>query len=86
MMKIFVFLAEILCFGRRRNKRERNVDGRNIHKFRQKLEKFGDFFKKLPLVGKFRRKNVLFRFISANFRRFFEKRFVPLTPGSERTR
>ena len=71
--------GEISCFGGRRNERGgRNVDGRNIRKFRQKSEKFqinfskrrnfGDFLKKLPPVGKFQRKIVLFRFISAIFR------------------
>ena len=71
--------GEISCFGGRRNERGgRNVDGRNIRKFRQKAEKFqinfgkrrnfGDFFKKIASVGKFQRKIVLFRFISAIFR------------------
>ena len=44
------------------------------------------YIKKSPPVGKFRRKIVLFRFILAIFRRFSEKRFVPLTPKFERTR
>ena len=44
------------------------------------------YIKKSPPVGKFRRKIVLFRFISEIFRRFCEKRFVPLIPEYEQTR
>ena len=51
-----------------------------------KKRNFDDFLKKSPLVGKFRRKIVLFRFISEIFRRFCEKRFVPLIPEYEQTR
>ena len=50
-MKISVFLAEISCFGR-----WWNVDGRNIHKFRQKLEKFRRNFDKKRNFGYFLKK------------------------------
>ena len=82
--------GEISCFGGRRNERGgRNVDGRNIRKFRQKSEKFqinfgkrrnfGDFLKKSPRLENFREKSFCFGL----FRRFFgqKSRNFPTSPA-----
>ena len=96
-MKIYVFLAKILAkfhvSGGGETKEEGEMSTAEISiNFTKNWRNFGkkrnfdDFLKKSPPVGKFRRKIVLFCFISAIFRRFCEKRFVPLTPKFERTR
>ena len=77
-MKIYVFLAKILA--------KFHVSGGGETKEEGEMSTAEIYIKKSPPVGKFRRKIVLFRFILAIFRRFCEKRFVPLTPKSERTR
>ena len=52
-------------FGRRQNERGgRNVDDRNIQKFRQKSEKFWQFFQKIASNWKISEKD---RFVSVYF-------------------
>ena len=74
--------GEISCFGGRRNEKGgRNVDGRNIRKFRQKSEKFQPFFEKIASSWKISEKN---RFVSVYFGDFSAKKteiFLPVQPA-----
>ena len=72
MMKISVFFAEISVKFRvsadGETKEEGEMSTTEISKnFAKNRRNFGDFLKKSPPVGKFLRKIVLFRFISAIF-------------------